>query len=152
MIPFKGRDTKVATSQEHIIRLEIPSEIQLIYVLDAVVSEILREMEFDDEAVEQANLAVIEAGTNAILHGNSSDPNKRVYFQFLVGEDKLTVIVKDEGEGFNPDLVPNPLDLENLLSTSGRGIFLMRTFMDEVNYSENGTKVQMVKYKFNENK
>jgi len=142
----------VATSQEHIIRLEIPSEIQLIYVLDAVVSEILREMEFDDEAVEQANLAVIEAGTNAILHGNSSDPNKRVYFQFLVGEDKLTVIVKDEGEGFNPDLVPNPLDLENLLSTSGRGIFLMRTFMDEVNYSENGTKVQMVKYKFNENK
>lgn len=142
----------MATSQEHIIRLEIPSEIQLIYVLDAVVSEILREMEFDDEAVEQANLAVIEAGTNAILHGNSSDPNKRVYFQFLVGEDKLTVIVKDEGEGFNPDLVPNPLDLENLLSTSGRGIFLMRTFMDEVNYSENGTKVQMVKYKFNENK
>jgi serine/threonine-protein kinase RsbW len=139
-------------SQEHIIRLEIPSEIQLIYVLDAVVSEILREMEFDDEAVEQANLAIIEAGTNAILHGNSSDPNKRVYFQFLVGEDKLTVIVKDEGRGFNPDEVPNPLDLENLLSTSGRGIFLMRTFMDEVNYSNNGTKVQMVKYKSNENK
>ena len=142
----------MATSQEHLIRLEIPSEIQLIYVLDAVVSEILREMEFDDEAIEQANLAIIEAGTNAILHGNRCDPNKRVYFQFLVGEDKLTVIVKDEGRGFNPDLVPNPLDLENLLSTSGRGIFLMRTFMDEVNYSENGTKVRMVKYKFNENK
>jgi serine/threonine-protein kinase RsbW len=107
-------------------------------------------MEFDDEAVEQANLAIIEAGTNAILHGNSNDPNKRVYFQFLVGEDKLTVIVKDEGKGFNPDRVPNPLDPKNLLNTTGRGIFLMRTLMDEVNYSKNGTEVQMVKYKFNE--
>jgi serine/threonine-protein kinase RsbW len=138
----------VATSQEHVIRLEIPSEMKLIYVLDAIVSEILREMEFDDEAVEQANLAIIEAGTNAILHGNSNDPNKRVYFQFFVGEDKLTVTVEDEGVGFNPDKVPNPLNPENLLNTTGRGIFLMQTFMDEVNYSEKGTKVQMVKYKF----
>ena len=140
----------MATSQEHIVRLEIPSEMKLIYILDAVVSEILREMQFDDEAVEQANLAIIEAGTNAILHGNSNDPNKRVYFQFLVGEDKLTVIVKDEGKGFNPNRVPNPLDPENLLNTTGRGIFLMRTLMDEVNYNQNGTEVQMVKYKFNE--
>jgi serine/threonine-protein kinase RsbW len=124
--------------------------MKLIYVLDAVVSEILREMEFDDESVEQANLAIIEAGTNAILHGNSNDPNKRVYFQFLVNEDKLTVVVKDEGNGFNPDKVPNPLDPENLLNTTGRGIFLMRTLMDEVSYNENGTEVQMVKYKLNE--
>jgi serine/threonine-protein kinase RsbW len=140
----------VGTSQECIIRLEIPSEMKLIYVLDAVISEILREMEFDDEAVEQANLAVIEAGTNAILHGNGNDPNKRVHFQFLVGEDKLTVIVKDEGRGFDPDKVPNPLDPENLFNTTGRGIFLMRTLMDEINYSKNGTEVQMVIYKFNE--
>jgi len=141
----------VGTSQECIIRLEIPSEMKLIYVLDAVISEILREMEFDDEAVEQANLAVIEAGTNAILHGNGNDPNKLVHFQFCVGEDKLTVIVKDEGRGFNPDKIPNPLDPENLFNTTGRGIFLMRTLMDEINYSKNGTEVQMVKYKFNEN-
>jgi serine/threonine-protein kinase RsbW len=107
-------------------------------------------MEFDDEAVEQANLAVIEAGTNAILHGNGNNPNKRVHFQFCIGEDKLTVIVKDEGRGFDPDKVPNPLDPENLFNTTGRGIFLMRTLMDEINYSENGTEVQMVKYKFNE--
>jgi len=107
-------------------------------------------MEFDDEAVEQANLAIIEAGTNAILHGNSNDPNKRVYFQFLLSEDKLTVAVKDEGKGFNPDGVPNPLDPENLLNTTGRGIFLMRTLMDEISYNQNGTEVQMVKYKFNE--
>jgi len=137
----------VATSQEHIIQLEIPSEMELIYLLDVVASEILKDMEFDDETIEQVNLAVIEAGTNAILHGNSSDPNKKVYFRFLVGEDKFTVIVRDEGNGFNPDCLPNPLDPENLLNTSGRGIFLMRTFMDEVNYNKTGTEVRMVKYK-----
>jgi serine/threonine-protein kinase RsbW len=60
------------------------------------------------------------------------------------------VIVKDEGKGFNPGKVPNPLDPENLLNTTGRGIFLMRTLMDEVNYNKNGTEVRMVKYKLNE--
>ena len=135
------------TSQEHTIQLEIPSEIKLIYVLDAVVSEILQEMEFDEETAEQANLAVIEAGTNAILHGNGNDASKRVYIQFLVGENKLTVMIRDEGQGFNPNAVPDPLDPENILNASGRGIFLMHVLMDEVSYNEQGTEVQMVKYK-----
>ncbi len=135
------------TSQEHTIQLEIPSKIKLIYVLDAVVSEILQEMEFDEETAEQANLAVIEAGTNAILHGNGNDASKRVYIQFLVGGDKLTVMIRDEGQGFNPNAVPNPLDPENILNASGRGIFLMHMLMDEVSYNEQGTEVQMVKYK-----
>ena len=135
------------TSQEHTIQLEIPSEIKLIYVLDAVVSEILQEMEFDEETAEQANLAVIEAGTNAILHGNGNDASKRVYIQFLVGENKLTVMIRDEGQGFNPNAVPDPLDPENILNASGRGIFLMHMLMDEVKYNEQGTEVQMVKYK-----
>ena len=135
------------TSQEHTIQLEIPSKIKLIYVLDAVASEILQEMEFDEETAEQANLAVIEAGTNAILHGNGNDANKRVYIQFLVGEDKLTVMIRDEGQGFNPNAVPDPLDPDNILNASGRGIFLMQMLMDEVSYNEQGTEVQMVKYK-----
>ena len=137
----------MAESRQRIIKLEIPSEMKLIYVLDALVSEIVREMGFSEEAAEQINLAVVEASTNAIKHGNKNNPDKKVSLQFCIDEDKLTVVVKDEGKGFNPDEVPNPLAPENLFSASGRGIFLMRVSMDEVEYNDNGTKVRMVKYK-----
>lgn len=133
--------------QEYLIKLEFSSDMKLIYILDAVVSEILKEMDFPEEASEQVNLAVIEAGTNAIKHGNKNDPNKKVHFEFGISPDKLTITVRDEGEGFNPDEIGDPLDPENLLRPSGRGIFLMRTFMDEVRYNETGTEVTMIKYR-----
>ncbi|HID56530.1 TPA: ATP-binding protein [Candidatus Poribacteria bacterium] len=133
--------------REYLIKLEFSSDMKLIYILDAVVSEILKEMNFPEEASEQVNLAVIEAGTNAIKHGNKNDPNKKVHFEFEISADKLTITVRDEGEGFNPDEVCDPLNPENLLRPSGRGIFLMRTFMDEVKYNETGTEVTMIKYR-----
>ena len=133
--------------QEYLIKLEFSSDMKLIYILDAVISEILKEMGFPEEASEQVNLAVIEAGTNAIKHGNKNDPNKKVHFEFEISTDKLTITVRDEGEGFNPDEIRDPLNPENLLRPSGRGIFLMRTFMDEVKYNETGTEVTMIKYR-----
>ena len=132
---------------EQVIRLDLPSSMQLVYVLDAIISEILREMGFDEETSEQVNLAVIEAGTNAIKHGNKEDPNKRAYFEFAVHPDKIAVVVRDEGQGFVREEVADPLDPVNLLKSSGRGLFLMEACMDVVTYGNSGAVVNMVKYK-----
>ena len=132
---------------EQVIRLDLPSSMQHVYLLDTVILEILKEMEFDEETSEQVSLAVIEAGTNAIKHGNQEDLNKSAHFEFIVQSDKLTVIVQDEGKGFKREEVPDPLDPANLLKSSGRGIFLMETCMDSVTFEQSGTIVKMVKYK-----
>ena len=86
---------------EQVIRLDIPSSMRLVYLLDAIISEILREMGFDAETSEQVNLAVIEAGTNAIKHGNKEDANKRASFEFIINQDRLTVVIQDEGIGLS---------------------------------------------------
>jgi len=134
------------THQQNFIKLEMPSEIKSIYILNAISKHILTEMQFSEEDTEQVNLAIIEAGANAIKHGNRNDPDKKVNVQFHVGFDKLTVIVQDEGEGFDTNNLPEPLAQENLLKPNGRGVFAMKQCMDEVTFNNNGSEVQMVKF------
>ena len=135
------------TGTEQVITLSLPSSMRHVYLLDVVVTEILKEKGFNEEIQEQINLAVIEAGTNAIKHGNKEDPSKKAIIQFLLDEDKLTIVIEDEGEGFTRKEVADPLDPENLLKSSGRGLFLMEAYMDAVTYEANGTIIKMVKYK-----
>ncbi len=132
---------------EQVITLSLPSSMQHVYLLDVVVSEILKEMDFGEDIQEQINLAVIEAGTNAIKHGNKEDLGKKATFQFILAEDRLTIVIEDEGEGFARQTVADPLDPENLLKSSGRGLFLMEACMDSVTYEAKGTIIKMVKYK-----
>lgn len=132
------------------IVLSIPSADKYIYLLDLVISYVTKEMEFDEETTEHVNLAVIEAGTNAIKHGNGNNPEKTTQFRFRMEEDKLTIYVRDHGSGFDPENVGDPLSPENFMKPSGRGIFLMKALMDEVDYSidkVSGTEVKLVKYK-----
>ena len=132
------------------ILFSIPSKDRYINLLDKVSSFAAEQMDFDKETVEQVNLAVIEAGTNAIRHGNKGDPEKVVQFRFCMDQDKLTVYVKDCGSGFDPERVQDPLSPENFMKPSGRGIFLMKALMDEVEYTvgkECGTVVRLVKYR-----
>jgi serine/threonine-protein kinase RsbW len=132
------------------ILLSIPSQDKYIYLLDLVVSYASKEMDFDEETAEQVNLAIIEAGTNAIRHGNKNDPEKTAQFRFQIAQDRLTVFVKDCGPGFDPEDVGDPLSPENFMKPSGRGIFLMKALMDEVEYridKGSGTEVRLVKYK-----
>jgi serine/threonine-protein kinase RsbW len=94
------------------------------------------------------SVAVRESVTNAIRHGNDYDERKRVAVQVRFGEGTLEVCVSDEGHGFDPALLRNPLADENLLRADGRGIFFMRSFMDEVTFTFTGaagTTVRMVK-------
>ena len=135
------------STTKQVIRLDLPSSMQHVYLLDTIILEILKEMEFDEETSEQVNLAVIEAGTNAIKHGNQEDLNKHAHFEFIVQPDKVTVVIQDEGEGFKREEVADPLDPANLLKSSGRGIFLMEACMDSVTYEKSGTIVKMVKHK-----
>ena len=138
------------TNHKGEIVLSVPSEDKFVYLLDLVISYIAKEMEFDEETTEQVNLAVIEAGTNAIRHGNENNPEKKAFFRFCLEEDKLTISVKDSGSGFDPEEVGDPLSPENFMQPCGRGIFLMRALMDEVEYcidESSGTEVRLVKYK-----
>lgn len=132
---------------EHVIHLDLPSSTHFIYVIDSIISEIVNDMGFDKEASEQINLAVIEAAVNAFKHGNNEDSSKRTRFEFILGREELTVIVEDQGVGFNRESVADPLDPSNLLKSSGRGIFLMETCMDSVTYEGSGRIVKMVKSK-----
>jgi serine/threonine-protein kinase RsbW len=93
-------------------------------------------------------VALRESVVNAIRHGNSGDDQRRVIIEFVAADDSLEVRVRDEGSGFDPASVPDPLAEANLLKPDGRGIFFMRSFMDAVEYSfppGGGTMVRMVK-------
>ena len=139
--------TPNGTETEQVITLSLPSSMRHVYLLDVVVTEILKETDFTEDIQEQINLAVIEAGTNAIKHGNKENPNKKATIEFTLAEDKLEIVIEDEGEGFTRKEVADPLDPENLLKSSGRGLFLMEVCMDSVTYEKNGTIIKMVKYK-----
>jgi serine/threonine-protein kinase RsbW len=103
---------------------------------------------FDEDECGRISMAVREATVNAVLHGNHYDPAKRVTVSFEATPSALTVAVRDEGSGLDPASVPDPLAPENLLKQSGRGIFLIRAFMDEIHFRplSPGTEITMVKF------
>ena len=92
-------------------------------------------------------MAVREAMINAVLHGNAYDPAKRVNLTFEQTGGELIITIADQGKGLDPDEIPDPLAPENLMKQSGRGIFLMRAFMDEVRFRklDPGTEITLIK-------
>ena len=104
---------------------------------------------FDEETQSAIAMAVREAVVNAVLHGNAYDRGKVVRVSFDVTEKDLVVTVADQGSGVNPDELPDPLSPENILRGSGRGIFLIRAFMDEVNFRQlhPGTELTLIKHR-----
>jgi serine/threonine-protein kinase RsbW len=108
-----------------------------------------REAGFRDEELQKIGMAVRESVVNAIVHGNRYSADKKVRVTLVKNGSRFTVRVADQGEGFDPDALPDPLAQENLLRQSGRGIFLIRAFMDEFQVRRlepHGTEITMVKY------
>jgi serine/threonine-protein kinase RsbW len=128
--------------------LSLPSRIETVATAAAAVAEFIGRSGISDDAAFGIDMAVREAVTNAVLHGNRQDDNKIVEIILKSLPDAVEISVHDQGSGFNPEEVPDPTANENILKASGRGIFFMRTFMDEVDWlirPEGGTTVRMLK-------
>jgi len=128
--------------------LKFPSRIDSVGEAAAAVSEFLNRIGVTEEVAFGVDMAVREAVTNAVVHGNKLDDAKVVELKLRNTPAAFEITIHDQGSGFNPNDVPDPTKDENLLRSSGRGIFFMRNFMDEVNWladPEGGTKVRMIK-------
>lgn len=128
--------------------LELSSNYELTDLVQAISDELAGKLGFSDDDGHWISMAIREAVNNAIKHGNGQDPSKKVTVSFTYDSDSLTVSVRDQGGGFDVSSVPDPLLPENLLKTSGRGVFYIRSFMDSVEFLDEegqGTEVRMIK-------
>ncbi len=137
-----------ARDQSGTITLTIGSRLELLSFVHGLIEDLASQFELDEETAGALTIAVIEAGTNAIQHGNVFAAHKSVTFVFDVGQGEIDVRVDDHGDGFDPSRVANPTDPSNLLDPHGRGLYLMRQLMDEVSFEtreDHGTTVKLRK-------
>jgi serine/threonine-protein kinase RsbW len=141
-----------------VVRLEFTSAVEMVDFVQVVSDHLGRTLGLDDEAIHWVGVAIRESVINAIRHGNQNDDSKHVFVEFAMAPASeapgLTVRVRDQGAGFDPETVANPLEPDNLLKSSGRGIFLIRSFMDEVRLQrapEGGMEIRMVKRLYSTN-
>jgi serine/threonine-protein kinase RsbW len=118
------------------ICVTIPSNLEWLSVIDKVVEGIVEPMELSEDEVNAIAISVVEAGTNAIQHGNRHDETLPVDFSFTIEDGYIEVTVRDRGPGFDIEKVlrADPTEPENILAPRGRGIFIMRSLMDEVSF------------------
>ncbi len=126
------------------VSLDVETRIEWVGVLLGVFERLCAQCGYDPDATHWMGAAVREAVTNGMRHGNRMDPAKRIRMEIEIrsttdGGPAVEVAVEDEGEGFDAEEVPDPLEQENLLKASGRGIFFMRQFMDTVTWSRTGS-------------
>jgi len=115
--------------------IEIESDPNNLITIEEFVNYFSKDLGLSDEQLSVLLLAVTEATTNAIIHANKCDPTKLVKIHAQIEDSKLLIKIKDEGKGFDPTKLPDPTQPENLLKDSGRGVFLMKVYMDEVKYN-----------------
>ena len=130
------------------IRLTIGSRLELLALVHALIEGLGRQYELTEELTGALQIAVIEAGTNAIQHGNVFAEDKAVTFDFSVDPKGVVVEVEDHGSGFDPNRVQDPTDASALLNPHGRGLYLMRSLVDEVTFEtrpDHGTRVRLRK-------
>jgi serine/threonine-protein kinase RsbW len=133
------------------VRLEFSSAFEMLDFVQVVSDHIGHDVGLDDDAIHWVGVAIRESVINAIKHGNQNDRTKHVFVDFEVpacSVPELMIRVRDQGPGFDPDTLADPLAPENLLKNSGRGIFLIRSFMDDVQMQrapEGGMEILMIK-------
>jgi serine/threonine-protein kinase RsbW len=131
-----------------VVRLEFTSAFEMLDFVQVVSDHVGQTLGMDDDTQHYIGVAIRECVINAIMHGNRNDSSKHVFVEFSTVDGILTIRVRDQGEGFDPDKLADPLAPENLLKASGRGIFLIRSFMDDVQLRsapEGGMEVRMIK-------
>jgi serine/threonine-protein kinase RsbW len=130
---------------DHTREVTITSDLGEARRVQEQIESALQESAYSEHDIFSIKLALEEALVNAIKHGNQMDPDKRVFVAYCVSNDRFEIRITDEGEGFNPEDVPDPTDPNNIERPCGRGLLLMRGFMTEVEYHPPGNSVTMAK-------
>ena len=131
---------------ENKYHLEIDSDPNNLITVEEFVNYFGRDLNLSEEKIAHLLLTVTEATTNAIIHGNKCDAKKLVVIDVWVENGSLYISVKDKGKGFDPSALPDPTETDNLLKDSGRGVYLMKVYMDEIkfNVTEQGTETLLI--------
>ncbi len=129
------------------ISYTLDSTLQTVDSAEDAANRMAAEAGFDEDEIAGIAMAVREAAINAVLHGNAYDPGKKVKLDLERTGQNLVITIRDQGKGLDLTQVPDPLAPENLMKTSGRGLFLMRSFMDkvEIHPSLSGTEIKLIK-------
>jgi serine/threonine-protein kinase RsbW len=127
---------------------QLNSTMESVGEMEAAAERLAKEADLDEDQTFHITMAVREATVNAVLHGNEYDPARQVQVTFEVTDVDFIFTITDEGRGFDPDHLPDPLAPENLLRGTGRGIFLIRSLMDEVHFRQlhPGTELTLIKH------
>ncbi len=150
--PAAGRKRRVAVqvsgSSAGRLSLQLKSTMESVAEVEAAAEKLAAEAGLDEDERFHVTMAAREAAVNAVLHGNEYDPARQISASFENTGASLVIVVADQGKGLDPDTLPDPLAPENLLRGTGRGIFLIRAFMDEVHFRQlhPGTELTLVKH------
>ena len=130
------------------VHVRITSRREFLDSVHSLSERLIEEVGFSADETYWLVTAVREAVTNAVIHGNEEQPGKHVEISFVLQADRIRITVTDQGSGFDPDQLPDPVSTEHLMDASGRGVFLMQQLMDEVTYTfpdSGGTTLTMMK-------
>jgi serine/threonine-protein kinase RsbW len=128
--------------------ITIPSSLDYIAVVDEFVEAWLRQRDVPEDSIADLAIAITELVNNAIKHGNKKDLSKRVKVKLHFNDGQTQATISDQGQGFDPETIPNPIAEENLLKEIGRGIFIVKSLMDKVEFvfpASGGTKITITK-------
>ncbi|WP_345944991.1 ATP-binding protein [Granulicella sp. dw_53] len=139
----------MADSTTSRVSFTLDSSLDSVNKVEQTAEQCAARAGFDEDTIPHIGMAVREAAVNAVLHGNAYDSNKHITASFETTIDALTIRITDQGPGLDPDSIPDPLAPENILRGSGRGIFLIRAFMDEVHFRQlhPGTELTLIKHR-----
>jgi len=137
----------MANSENKVFTRTIPSDSMHLVKVDKLCTKVIKACGMNESDGDDFAIAVTEIVNNAIHHGNKNDKDKKVFINIRIKNSNLEASIKDEGTGFNPEHIGDPLDPQNLMKESGRGIFLIEKLTDSLNYnfSENGTEIIITK-------
>jgi serine/threonine-protein kinase RsbW len=125
-------------------KIQIESNVTSLRIVEKAIDEATSELGISTDIYGRILVSVLEGVNNAILHGNQSDPDKKVDIEISFEENEIKIVIKDEGKGFVPKKLPDPTIPENLESLNGRGVYLMSRLADRIKYSKKGNTVTMV--------
>ena len=124
--------------------IKIVSDPENLRAVEKLIDEMTENHQIESDLYGKILVATIEAVNNAIIHGNKSDRKKKVCIDLYLEGRKIKIKIKDEGEGFEYDKVPDPTAPENIENIHGRGVFLMKSLSDGIKFNESGTEVEMI--------